>query len=125
MSLENVRLFYEKAKHDEKLHGEYTRVMEKEQEKLPDSLIQLAEEFGFRFNEQDLNAFAEEVLEELIEKGELSDEEMEAASGGRIITGIDYNRNAEEDQMVFIQIEPIDPKNREVLIRVPTPPPSF
>jgi len=91
MSIENVKKFYEAVSQDESLKQEFTDLNRKyqgqptdeakvmsifEQEALP-----LAKQMGYSFTMDDLKAYEEE-MEQANMNRELSDEELQAVTGG-------------------------------------------
>ena len=91
MSVENVKKFYEAVSQDETLKQKFVELSQKyqgqqmdeakgmsifEQEALP-----LASQLGYSFSMDDLKAYGEEMKQADMNR-ELSDEEMEAVTGG-------------------------------------------
>ena len=95
MSVENVKMFYEAVSKDEDLKQKFVELSQKykgqpmdgaktisvmEQEALP-----LAAQMGYSFSMDDLQAYEVEVQQAKM-GCELSDEELQAVSGGNVLT---------------------------------------
>jgi len=91
MSVENVKKFYECVAQDEAVKQKFTELAQKYQGEALDAdkvavvfeqeVLPLAAQTGYSFSLDDLKAYGEE-LKQADMKRELSDEEMQAVTGG-------------------------------------------
>jgi predicted ribosomally synthesized peptide with nif11-like leader len=77
MSVENVKAFFEKAAEDESLQEKLKALAEREETIYAD-LVDMASAAGFQFTTADARKARMQTAQEL------SDEELEAAAGGRV-----------------------------------------
>ena len=82
MSVENVKNFYAKVNEDESLQQQLKELARTSAEESTQALIQLANEQGFSFDNNDLEAFFAETAKNLSPTGELSEAELDAVAGG-------------------------------------------
>lgn len=81
ISKQNVHLFLEKVKEDAALQEEVKQLYEQTEHEMRKELIQLGQELGFHFNEEDLRQLERE-REKITEDDLLDDDELEFVSGG-------------------------------------------
>jgi|LFRM01.1.fsa_nt_gb predicted ribosomally synthesized peptide with nif11-like leader len=82
MSVDNVKNFYAKVNEDESLQQQLIELARTSAEESMQALIQLANEQGFSFDNNDLEAFFAETAKNLSPTGELSEAELDAVAGG-------------------------------------------
>lgn len=82
MSRENLKLFLEEVERDAELKGKINELNENHNENILNRLREIGQEEGYEFTNEDLKAFNQEVVLNMLEKGELSEDDLESVSGG-------------------------------------------
>lgn len=82
MSTENLKLFFDKVREDDKLQEKLVKLSDENREELVNKMIEVGAERGYEFSRKDMKQFA---TEQMVESGELSEEEMEAVAGGTLL----------------------------------------
>lgn len=85
MSTKNIELFYDEIKQNEVLQEKVSKVILEEQDKLRESITQLAEGLGYRFSKEDVKQVTDEALRTKYANGELDDSTLEAVTGGSVV----------------------------------------
>lgn len=116
MSKENVKLFFEKVQEDEELQQHLYRLTGEKREEHAEKTVEVAREYGYTFSKEDLGEIVIEKLSTVVERGELSEEELEAVTGGNynidsgknnqnnnafVVTGINTNNASTRNRMIY------------------------
>lgn len=78
----SVKEFYKKVKENEKLLQQLKELTKKSGPDLSAKILQFARKQGYLFSEEDLKNHSLKITREIAPRGELSDEQLDAAAGG-------------------------------------------
>lgn len=109
MSLENVKLFFEKLSIDEQLMRQFQQLTDDHFEVLIKKIIEFGGKRGFEFSKEDMIAFEDEVVTRIVERNEFMEDEMEP---------VVVNRNDHLHYMgeVDVKVSTL-PKNERMILR--------
>lgn len=85
MSLEHIKLFYEKMEQDERLKENISRFILEEQDNFSDKIANLGEISGYHFTKEEFRQVINEVFQAIQISDGLDDSVLEEVTGGSVV----------------------------------------